>query len=388
MTAPLHIMVDMDGTLCDWNSHYEALLTEHFPHLTFNHGEDNRNWDLTHGLDEEGIAAVKFVMDMPGFYADLKPYPGATQALRDMIAEGHHVTICSSPWLTNPTCLQDKVNWLNKYVGEGWGDRAIFTKDKTAVCGDVLIDDKPEITGVEAEPSWRHILYDQPYNRHVSKPRMFDWANWRQAVLSKASVLGFGGVLRSGKDTAADRLVEQHGWVKLNMSDPLAEALYTLNPRVEVDNYISPPLTRNVLFSPGTYHYQDIVDKIGYVEAKTIPDVRRLLQALGTEVGREMIDQNVWVNIAARRIQELTAQGKNVAITGIRFPNEIEMIREVGGVSVWVERPGLASGEGINASHASEISLDKDDFDLVLWNDGSLGDLNDKVDKDVTSWGL
>jgi hypothetical protein len=56
----------------------------------------------------------------------------------------------------------------------------ILTRDKTLVRGDVLVDDKPEIGGL-ATPHWRHLLYDQPYNRNSPGPRM----SWLNCALQK-----------------------------------------------------------------------------------------------------------------------------------------------------------------------------------------------------------
>jgi 5'-nucleotidase len=49
-------------------------------------------------------------------------------------------------------------------------------------CGDVLVDDKPAIRGIRM-PAWRHIIFDQPYNRQAEGPRI-NWKNWREALLS------------------------------------------------------------------------------------------------------------------------------------------------------------------------------------------------------------
>lgn len=57
----------------------------------------------------------------------------------------------------------------------------IVTKDKTLVHGDLLIDDKPRVTGTRS-PAWQHVLYDQPYNRHVDAQRM-TWSTWREVLL-------------------------------------------------------------------------------------------------------------------------------------------------------------------------------------------------------------
>jgi hypothetical protein len=95
-----------------------------------------------------------------------------------------------------------------------------------------------------------------------------------------------------------------------------------------------------------------------------------------------MIDENVWVDIAIRKIEALTAQGKSVAITGIRYLNERDMLNVLGGRGVWVERPGLEVKQG----HASESSLSSADFDMVLFNDGTVEDLLLKVDDQVKKW--
>jgi hypothetical protein len=187
-------------------------------------------------------------------------------------------------------------------------------------------------------------------------------------------LIGFGGKLRSGKDTAADYLVEEYGWVKLNMSAPLHDAMLALNPLIPME----------FRYSTGHWRYRDLVEKVGYTEAKENPEVRRLLQALGTEVGRKMFGENVWVDIAAQNIDALRDQGHNVVITGIRFPNEVDLIHQdrghgAPGELVWVERPTLEQPEGQLGTHASE-ALGPEFFDTTLLNDSSLGDLYTKVE--------
>lgn len=179
-------------------------------------------------------------------------------------------------------------------------------------------------------------------------------------------LIGIGGRLTAGKDVVADHLVEKHGWVKLGMSDPLLEMALILDPIVD---------DHDVRFS-------QVVEDYGYVGAKQNPEVRRFLQALGTDVGRNMIDQNIWVRQAEKAILERMEQGKNVVITGIRFDNELEMIdrwnrTRTYATSVWVDRPAQEQTKAIE--HASE-QLSSDGFDLVLTNDGTIEDLQKKVD--------
>ena len=129
-----------------------------------------------------------------------------------------------------------------------------------------------------------------------------------------------GGRLASGKDTVADYLVESRGYVKLGMSDPLNEAMMKLNPWVgtQSDVYGMPG---------GARRYRDILTQVGYVKAKEMfSEVRRLLQVFGTEVGRELFSDSVWVDIAKRRLKDALATGAPGAIlTGVRFPNELDI---------------------------------------------------------------
>lgn len=100
------------------------------------------------------------------------------RALREL---GHDTRICSSPHMGNPTCEADKREWLSRHLGVDFAERAAIVRDKTAVGGDILIDDKPEVTGA-ARPSWEHVLYDRPYNRDVRGKRRLTWADWREVL--------------------------------------------------------------------------------------------------------------------------------------------------------------------------------------------------------------
>jgi 5'-nucleotidase len=60
-------------------------------------------------------------------------------------------------------------------------NRIILTKDKTLIKADYIIDDKPEISGVENMPAWEHIIFDRPYNRQVNKRRI-TWETWKDVM--------------------------------------------------------------------------------------------------------------------------------------------------------------------------------------------------------------
>jgi hypothetical protein len=223
-------------------------------------------------------------------------------------------------------------------------------------------------------------------------------------------VLLVGGRLTSGKDAFADHLVANHGFIKLGMSDVLAEALYTLNPWVQVTADTSPlfkkyirqhvpiwvRIASSILFE-GThfFKYRDLIDELGYVDTKKATEARELLQRLGTEVGRELLGENIWVDAVKKKILDLQdvaarneyALGEKIVVTGVRFPNELNLVEQLryGGPvrrqwgeanSIWVERPSLPPLDpDPSKRHASEGSVKAQDFDYVLMNDGTLEDL-------------
>lgn len=190
-------------------------------------------------------------------------------------------------------------------------------------------------------------------------------------------LIGLGGRLRSGKDVVADRLVAKHGYVKLGMSDALHEAMLAIDPIVDVNFWDDETIT-----------YSQLISEVGYVEAKKRPEVRRLLQQLGTDVGRKMIDENVWVNIMARKIDDHRGAGHPVVVTGIRFANEVRMIEELGGLAAWVERPGAHAPTTGTASHASENSVSATDFHMTIDNSSDLEALEAWADGLAVGMGL
>lgn len=201
----------------------------------------------------------------------------------------------------------------------------------------------------------------------LTKPRAFQ----------KMRLIGIGGKLRAGKDTVADYLVEKHGWVKLGMSDPLDVALQKQDPWIRIlpSEHLNAGGKRPIFRL-----YSDIRDTLTYVESKEIEDVRRNLQGLGTEVGRELIGEDTWVNVADSMIYSLLSEDQKVILTGVRFPNEVAMIEKYENGSTWYVERQLLTSDTI-AGHASETSVSADDFSTVIDNSGTLEELYDKVDR-------
>jgi hypothetical protein len=176
-------------------------------------------------------------------------------------------------------------------------------------------------------------------------------------------ILALSGSARSGKDTIADYLVEHHGYVKMSFADPIREALYRLNPEItDMSGLI--------------YKFQQAVNLFGWEDMKEyFPMYRVLMQRMGTEVGREMFGEDIWVNAAMER-----AKGNDrVVLADCRYPNEADAVRALGG-KIWrVERDGVLPAN----EHASEHAMVGYDFDRRLDNSAELDVLYELVDKNL-----
>jgi hypothetical protein len=188
-----------------------------------------------------------------------------------------------------------------------------------------------------------------------------------------SALIGLGGYAYSGKDAVADVLENDLGWFKTYMSKALRQSLEVLNPIVATDD-------RGYFL-----RFKEVIDKYGYEKAKERREIRALLQRMGTEVGRKLWNENFWLDICFGEVaDQMLMKGRNVVVTGIRYPNEMARIQNMGGITVWVSRPGYVA---VN-EHSSDNSLDLSEFDHIFNNDGTLEDLKVSVAQFVEDRGF
>lgn len=174
--------------------------------------------------------------------------------------------------------------------------------------------------------------------------------------------IGLSGWAKSGKDTVAQYLVENHGFTRVSFADPMREALLTLDPYI-------PYLNTQMRLSTA-------VRLSGWEEAKRgNEEVRRLLQYFGTEVGRNMFGQNFWVDQA---IEKATRYEK-VVFSDCRYTNEADAVKSIGGVVWRISRPDVFA---VN-SHTSEQDLNNYAFDSHIENNSSLEDLHALIESQL-----
>lgn len=167
-------------------------------------------------------------------------------------------------------------------------------------------------------------------------------------------LIGLHGLSRSGKDTAADYLVEHCGFVKVAFAGPLKKAAAEMLGLPLVDMYEGDREKKLPLYGVS---------------------IRQVLQLMGTEFAREMLHKDFWVLRMKQELENLEKKGQGkVVITDVRFDNEAIFVRKHGGTVVVIDRPGLK-----RMSHASEAGIQQDVEDVVVKNGGSLRELYEQM---------
>ena len=178
------LALDMDGVLADWDRGLAIAIRLDRPDMPLIPYEDRRNFHASDDYPEEEREYIKSVSRRPGFYFNLPPVPGALESVRELEAEGRFdLIILTAPMSHHPTCAQEKVAWVQEYLGQEWVSRMTITRDKTRVRATYLIDDRPGVDGV-LTPEWEHLLFTRPYNLQVKGKCRITWDTWRDVLKS------------------------------------------------------------------------------------------------------------------------------------------------------------------------------------------------------------
>lgn len=176
-----------------------------------------------------------------------------------------------------------------------------------------------------------------------------------QETLARSRVVGLSGPIGSGKDTLADALVSAHGFQKVAFGSALRAAA-------------------SLLYAIPMHYFLDRELKETPLEALDGRSPRRILQLLGTEVGRA-IHTDLWTRRLALSITALAEpMGRPCfVVSDVRMQNEVDLIRSIpDGTQGNIRRPDQdavahAKGNG----HASESGFTYCAADISFVNEGS-----------------
>ena len=238
-----------------------------------------------------------------------------------------------------------------------------------------------------------------------------------------AILIGLTGRKRSGKDTVG-QFLQTAGFERVAFGDPVKRILADLNPYVDgarisgsfaesretfglLNSMLGAIPRHTSVHSPtvdDAAQALDILDpfvtgteRLGTLlrdaggdweklkDEENDPrhrEIRRLQQALGTEVGRETLPGSVWADTGMAKVARHRRDLASVVITDCRYDDEAEAVRAAGGKVVRVVRPSLpAPTDG----HASESGISEHLVDREIVNDGTLDDLR-AASEELARW--
>ena len=139
-------------------------------------------------------------------------------------------------------------------------------------------------------------------------------------------IIGFVGFIGSGKDTAADYLVNFHGFRRDSFANTLKDAVAAV---FGWDRVLLEGRTKEAR------EWREQQDDWWSNRLGKEITPRKILQYWGTEVCRQGFHDDIWIASLENKMRKT---GDNIVISDVRFPNEIKAIKNAGGQVVRVVR--------------------------------------------------
>jgi hypothetical protein len=140
-------------------------------------------------------------------------------------------------------------------------------------------------------------------------------------------IVGFVGFIGSGKDTAADYLVNFHGFRRDSFANTLKDAVANV---FGWDRVLLEGRTKEAR------EWREQVDE-WWATRLDMPNLtpRWILQQWGTEVCRHGFHDDIWIASVENKMRKTK---DNIVISDVRFPNEIKAIHNAGGLVIRIKR--------------------------------------------------
>lgn len=118
------ILIDLDGTLVDWDKGFLKAWKNRTPI------NRSKSYYIEQCVDPAFVKDAIDIYCSQRFFEELEPVTGGISAIQEMIDMGFQIILCSTPIYQSKYCVQEKLNWIEKYLGQSWFDKTIFCAEK------------------------------------------------------------------------------------------------------------------------------------------------------------------------------------------------------------------------------------------------------------------
>lgn len=203
-------------------------------------------------------------------------------------------------------------------------------------------------------------------------------------------IIGLVGLIGSGKGTVGDILRMEYGFKTISYAEALKDCLSIIFdwPRDMIEGDTTQ-----------SREWRETIDP-WWSKELSIPDFtcRKAMQMIGTDAIRSVVSENIWASVVHRKILRSTCD--KWVITDCRFPNEISLVKQLGGdiwrikrgdEPLWYETAYMQKKQILPRDidntmeikyphiHRSEWSWVGEPIDYVIENNSTLDELREQI---------
>ena len=212
-------------------------------------------------------------------------------------------------------------------------------------------------------------------------------------VMSKRHIIAIAGFKGSGKDTIGEILKKKYGFASTSFAKSLKNALCAMFGW-------QPHMMEGI--SPESRQWREQPDPYWSAQFNRNITPRNMMQEFGTEVVRGNLLDSFWISATKKELVNISYP-KSVVVTDARFRNELNMIRSLNGITIrvvrntepawfaqaervnkhsgWIKKALLWIYPQVRKIHPSERDWIGYDFDYIVYNNGTLADLEKQIDQ-------
>jgi hypothetical protein len=184
--------------------------------------------------------------------------------------------------------------------------------------------------------------------------------------------IAISGKANSGKDTIAKLFLD--AYLILNNKLPNFEFVSFADPIKEMAKLMFPRTKKKILYGPSENRNKIIPGAFKDGQPLTY---RRLLQDLGTEIGRAY-KEDIWLDVLDYKLEKAPKQRDFFITQDVRFINEIRFLKDRNYTLIRVKRNSTQTVSN-HASETEQDSISDNEFNFIIDNNGTIEDLKEKV---------